>query len=63
VAISAEESDAITALNASLVQSACKARDTIGKLSVGEALIAAHNGLALRILLLRVAQETNRCQR
>ncbi len=58
MAIAAEESDAIAGLDAGLAQSAGETADAVGHLRVGIPIVIADDSDAARILLRRVAQET-----
>src|SRR5260370_34904904 len=59
VAVHAEKCDAIAWFDAGFAQSTGEPAGTLRKLRVSKAMLAAHNGCAARVLLLRVAQATD----
>jgi hypothetical protein len=58
VAVGAEESDAIAGLDARLTQSSRKTAGAVSELRVRKALLIADHRSSARILLFRVAKET-----
>ncbi len=58
MAIGTQKSNAIAALDTGLVQGTCKTAGAVGELPVSKVLLIADHRSSARILLLRVAKET-----
>jgi hypothetical protein len=63
MAVGAQECDAISGFNGRPAQGAAKAADAVGKLSIREPVVAAHDGGVSSKLLFCITQKTNGSER